>query len=382
MSVWEILGIVLMPVTYGFVGWLTNTAALHMTLYPLEFVGIRPFFGWQGIVPRRAKKLALTAVKMLTTHVVRVEEFFARIKSRQLERMYAPVLESAMPGIVREELESLRLPTENTEAIAGAALQRSREGLGTLAASLETNAKGALNFRGLVIRRLTGENTKHLVHMFQTIGTKEFAFIRRSGWFFGGLLGLVQVGIWFLFPKWWTLPIQGALVGGVTNVLALWLIFRPLHERKLFGMRYQGLFLKRQAAVSELYGELFAKQILTPRAILEEVLHRPMARRVVDAVHASIESSTGTRPPEEDRARLTPALVTRFAEGARTMERLIERAMNVRKLIGDRMKEMSPAEFEPILRSAFREDEKILVVLGAVFGALIGLAQGLFMAGL
>ena len=268
MSVWEIIGIVLMPVTYGFVGWLTNTAALHMTLYPLEFVGIPPYLGWQGIVPRRAKALALTAVKMLTTHVVRVEEFFARIKPRQLERMYAPILEEAVPDLARRELETLDLPTDDLEAITDSALKRSRAGLGELAESLDKDVRGAFNFRALVLRRVTGNNVKQLVEIFEAIGAREFAFIRRSGWVFGGLLGMVQVGLWLVFPKWWTLPIQGAFVGGITNVLALWMIFRPLHERRILGMRYQGLFLKRQAEVSERYGELFADRVLTPRAIL------------------------------------------------------------------------------------------------------------------
>lgn len=380
MSVWEIIGIFLMPVTYGFVGWLTNSAALYMTLYPLEFVGLRPYFGWQGIVPRRAKAVSLTAIKLLTTRVVRVEEFFGRIKARQLERMYAPVLDAVVRDLVRRELDARQLAAGEADSIASAALERTQGALGELAARLETDGgHGAFNFRGLVLRRTTGPNARHLVHIFSTIGAKEFRLVRRGGWVFGGLLGALQSGLWLLFPQWWTLPIQGAFVGGITNVLALWMIFRPLHERRVLGFRFQGLFLRRQAEVSDQYAKLFTELVLSPRAIVEEVLHRPMARYVVDAVHRSIEESTGTQAPEGARSTAISGLVEQFADNSHVLERLVARAMNVRELIAERMKEMPPEEFEPILRSAFRQDEYLLILIGAVFGSLIGLVQGLFM---
>jgi uncharacterized membrane protein YheB (UPF0754 family) len=46
------------PVTCGFIGWVTNWLALKMTFYPLRFIGIPPVLGWQGIIPRKAAKIA------------------------------------------------------------------------------------------------------------------------------------------------------------------------------------------------------------------------------------------------------------------------------------------------------------------------------------
>jgi hypothetical protein len=49
------------PFVSAFVGWITNVVAIKMTFYPIEFVGVKPF-GWQGIVPSKAKKMAETGV--------------------------------------------------------------------------------------------------------------------------------------------------------------------------------------------------------------------------------------------------------------------------------------------------------------------------------
>ena len=400
MDTWEIVGIALMPVTYGFVGWLTNTVALHMTLYPLEFKGIKPYFGWQGIVPRKASILAMKAVQLLTTHVVKIEEFFARVKPKQLKMQFAPLLRKFVPGVVERELAALdadlkaRLPEDAQKTISKAAVESSKAALDTFAEHLETDVRKVFNFKGLVMRNVTGDNVKHLVEIFRTVGSKELAFIRRSGWVFGGLLGLVQVGIWLVFPKWWTLPIQGALVGGITNFLALTMIFRPLRKRRILGVPYQGLFLKRQAEVSEEYAALFSERVLDARSVMEEILHRPIARSTVDAVQRGIVDQLAATPdaPEDLAARVetelegarkesVEVLAGQFADGAKMMEKMVGRTMNVQSLIADRMKQLPPEEFEPILHSAFQEDEHILIILGAVFGALVGLVQGLVMMG-
>ena len=49
----------------------------------------------------------------------------------------------------------------------------------------------------------------------------------------------------------WLLPVGGALVGYMTNWLALYLIFSPVNPTKFMGMTFQGLFLKRQPEVAE-----------------------------------------------------------------------------------------------------------------------------------
>ena len=52
--------VLLIPFVAGFIGWFTNWLAVKATLYPVDFVGIPPVFGWQGIIPANAKEMAAT----------------------------------------------------------------------------------------------------------------------------------------------------------------------------------------------------------------------------------------------------------------------------------------------------------------------------------
>lgn len=71
-----------------------------------------------------------------------------------------------------------------------------------------------------------------------------------SGFGFGFLLGLFQMGAWAAVPAMWTLPVAGALVGYVTNWIAIKLLFEPaepVNVGDLFVL--QGLFESRQVEV-------------------------------------------------------------------------------------------------------------------------------------
>ena len=68
----------------------------------------------------------------------------------------------------------------------------------------------------------------------------------RSGLWLGGALGGLQAGLFYYWNPWWSLALTGALVGMVTDQLALKIIFEPVEPQTLGPLRVQGLFLKRQ----------------------------------------------------------------------------------------------------------------------------------------
>ena len=66
-----------MPLIAAFIGYVTKLLALEMLYRPLEFVGVGPF-GWQGVVPRRAGKVAAVTIELLTENLLRPEELLDR----------------------------------------------------------------------------------------------------------------------------------------------------------------------------------------------------------------------------------------------------------------------------------------------------------------
>ena len=74
--------------------------ALWMTYYPITFFGIYQFksgifkgygFGWQGIVPMKAKKMAQLSVDLMVPDVLSMEDVVSKIDPKVVSEMLAPV---------------------------------------------------------------------------------------------------------------------------------------------------------------------------------------------------------------------------------------------------------------------------------------------------
>ena len=83
----------LIPIISSLVGWSTNVLALRMTFYPLEFVGIPPYLGWQGIIPSNAGVMAGKAVDLITKNLIKIEEQFSYIDAHRAVEEMNPELE-------------------------------------------------------------------------------------------------------------------------------------------------------------------------------------------------------------------------------------------------------------------------------------------------
>ena len=88
---WEVtfqyLPYILIPLINAVVGWSTNWLALKMTFYPLDFVGIPPYAGWQGIIPSKAKDMAEKSVDLLTEKLRSIKSESAKNTSSLGERV-------------------------------------------------------------------------------------------------------------------------------------------------------------------------------------------------------------------------------------------------------------------------------------------------------
>jgi uncharacterized membrane protein YheB (UPF0754 family) len=396
----DLIGILMMPLTYGFVGWFTNWVALKMTFYPIKFWGIPPYLGWQGIIPRKAHKMANRAVDVITGRLIKIEEIFDKVDPAMIEKELKPMLKPVIRDLTKDIIDQIRpglwpaIPDLVKNQIYAETEKQIPGAIKSIIVGIRKNVYQYFDLKGMVLKKLSGDNVVLVVELFQTVGGPEFRFIELSGLYFGLLLGLIQMGIWFLFPIWWTLPIQGVIVGYLTNWIALEMIFRPFYETNYIFFKYQGIFLKRQAAVAEAYSKFVAAKILNSRNILEEIVYGRAADEVFalikKAVIRSFENTSQLAHPiitvtmgSEKYLEIREEIVKRMSEVApksiERIEKYVEEAIDIEETMASRMKALPPEEFESILRSAFQEDELLLILIGAVLGAMVGLGQAFYM---
>lgn len=95
------------PITTGLMGWITNIIAIKMTFYPVDFWGYPPYLGWQGVVPRKAVKIAAQFSDLLTENLISIEDLFEKVDpsvvAREMEPAIDDLIEPTLRDTVREQ---------------------------------------------------------------------------------------------------------------------------------------------------------------------------------------------------------------------------------------------------------------------------------------
>ncbi|UIZ29308.1 hypothetical protein KXD40_003062 [Peronospora effusa] len=376
--------------------------ALWMTFYPLEYTGCLQLpdtntgLGWQGIVPNKGEKMARQAVQIMTRQLLHVSEIFAKIEPAQVVRELEPILFNTIHTVVEDmalkyspDLWAV-LPAKVKEEIVEKVKEESPAHIEALMDEIRNNIEDVFDLEDMVVTNMC-KDKQLLVNMFVTCGYSELAFIRNSGAYMGGIFGLMQMGIWFVYSDSIVVfPVVGLLVGTITNWLALKMIFEPVNPKRYCGITFHGLFLRRQNEVAEVYGNLVARDILNSRNIFEAILKGPYSDRlfelvydnVQDAVNAAtvttqkiINFSIGEEMYANIKEDVTNHIVEIFPESLRQIESYATVAMDLEVTLREKMKLLTSEQFERLLHPIFEEDEWKLVVMGGVLGVVIGVVQ-------
>ena len=78
---WKYMSI---PLVAAIVGWGTNWVAIQLTFYPIKFVGIPPYLGWQGIIPRKGRKMAAITVENTLDKISTMQEIFDEFEPEKI----------------------------------------------------------------------------------------------------------------------------------------------------------------------------------------------------------------------------------------------------------------------------------------------------------
>jgi len=395
--------LIVVPLVTGLIGWVTNWSAVKMIFHPERFFGLRPF-GWQAIIVKQGDKFATGVADMVTENLISTKELVERLDPDELEQMFADTIDSETRVLCGEVAERVapgswdKLAEPVREMIIGQVKTETRSLSRDIFDRLQGLSDELLDLHQLVRDQLSGENVRRLSKLTKKIGKAEFKFIEYYGGIFGLIIGVAQVFVWQAMQIWWLMPIVGAIVGLVTNWLAIQMIFRPREPKKYLGLvTYQGLFAKRQGDIARDYGETAAAEILTPRNALRLITEGEAGERIAKLVTEMVAERISERreamgpmmPIEITDAHveeIRELLIRRFTEQAPSVqpeiEKYLERKLDVAQTVESRLAALPKADFERILRGIFEEDELTLIVVGGVLGGLVGWLQGILVLSL
>ena len=389
----------LIPLIAAGIGYLTNVAAVYLMFHPIEFIGIKPYLGWQGVVPAAAVHLAKFSTHLIETKLLKLSDLFVNFKPEQFVGEVRPALAKIVDDILAETSQkhfpqmwaTLDDKAKATihQTISLEVEQVAIKILGDFSGRIEE----IISLRRIVIS--TVERNKPLMNeMFLSVGREEFRFVRNSGFWFGLMFGVPQMIVWCLWPQWWTLPLAGIAVGYFTNFLALRMIFEPKRPIKVGPFVFHGLFHKRQQEVSTEFAKTTSEMVLYPknmvdfittgqsRETIDEILHNRFNELIEKyKQHPMAPMLLGKIGEDQIKQELFSRLDQELPREGGFLWIFVEKSVNVFSELSGRMKLLDPEEFEGVLRPAFQQDEWKLIALGAVLGGIAGWLQVVYMFG-
>lgn len=160
--------------------------------------------------------MASVCFDLMTTKLINIQDIFNRLDPQKLSAAMEDALLLMLDAIVDEVATQYMpsvwqgLPPEVRDEVVVAMNRESETFLVAFMEEIKTHVEDILDIKQMTVAACVRE--KRLVcKIFQECGDKEFIFIRRSGFYFGFLFGLVQMGVFFVYPHNWVLPIFGFL---------------------------------------------------------------------------------------------------------------------------------------------------------------------------
>mmetsp|Transcript_102682 Transcript_102682/g.162306 ORF Transcript_102682/g.162306 Transcript_102682/m.162306 type:complete len:527 (-) Transcript_102682:98-1678(-) len=380
-------------------------AALYMTFYPMRFIGCLQIpdtnvgCGWQGIIPNKAAKMAQTAVRLMTEKLIDVQEIIDRIDADEIIKELEPVLDKTLFQTIEEvsmqEEPHLwkNIPDSMKDALVVRARAQAPDLINAFLTDMKTNIKDVFDLEELVVGVFTRE-PQLLNHMFITCGYTELKFIRNCGAYMGGAFGVVQVIVWMFYSAGWMLPTFGFIAGVLSNWIALKMIFEPVEPKNICGFKIQGLFLQRQQAVSEVYAQIVTDNVLYSRNIVRGILRGRLSDKLFALLHQAISKSTDKLIGESGKALVSLRRIDLLAKSKRKAAEIVleqmpdtakhvnsylDTALDLERLLQEKLAKLPSADFEQLLHPVFQEDEWKLVLMGGVLGVVIGFIQWHFL---
>jgi uncharacterized membrane protein YheB (UPF0754 family) len=411
VSTSEWIRLISIPFFTGAIGWLINWTGLIMLFNPVRFHGFRipgllefstvlprkvqeipgimqGGVGWQGIVPARAAKMGSISVDKAISKLGTPSEFFEQLEPETMAEHIVSLFEPEIPSMVdrtmRREHPGLwqDVPPRAKQAVYARVQSQLPEIVREVTGDIGTYIDQLLDPKLMIVDHF--ERHPALVNrIFRDIGQTELRLMVNFGFLFGFLFGIPVAAITHFLPWWWLLPVLGVFVGWTTNLLGMYVIFEPVEKRAIGPFTIQGLFIRRQDEVAEIYAQIIADDVVTlenignflldgprgdrTRAMLDEAM-RPAIDRAAGPARAAVRVAVGTREYDNIRDSVASEAAEHTLTGFRDPELSAKQSEKMRVLIAKRTKELPPKDFVEMLRSAFKEDEWMLYLHGAVMG--------------
>ncbi|MBS4536284.1 DUF445 family protein [Clostridium sp. D2Q-14] len=185
--------------------------------------------------------------------------------------------------------------------------------------------------------------------------------------------------------------IIGGLIGWLTNIVAIKLLFKPLYpiEIPIIKFNIQGLIPKRKNEIAKSIGEVVEEELLSIHEIIDKAVDEDEIGRIkitiLNKINIIIEEKLPSLIPSTIK-KMILNYVNDFIvqEGDKAIKELVDEMIDnavekvkISEIVEDKINTYDIKKIEEIIISVAKKELKHIEILGGILGLLIGLIQGL-----
>jgi len=186
------------------------------------------------------------------------------------------------------------------------------------------------------------------------------------------------------------LAVIGGLIGWLTNVIAIKLLFRPLNPVKIpiINFKIQGLIPMRKQEIARSIGETVQNELISMEEIIDEMIENTDKQDLIATIKVKITKIAAEKMPSLIPSSFKEMLIkyiedTIDSEGESIFNELSEQlvhkatdSIDIAKFIEDKINLFELEKIEEIIMDIAKKELKHIELLGGFIGVVIGLVQG------
>ena len=182
------------------------------------------------------------------------------------------------------------------------------------------------------------------------------------------------------------LALIGGIIGWITNILAIKLIFRPINPIKIpiLNIEILGLIPKRKKEIAENIGQVVANELISIDDIINDAFTEEDKLNLTSYVQNIINEKLNFIPapfkmmvaPKIDSI-VNEEVSSAINDITDDMIDKIKERVEIEKIVTEKINELDLLELERIIISVAKKELKHIEILGLILGLVIGLFQGI-----
>ena len=195
------MGMVMIPVVTGFIGWVTNVVAVKMLFHPRKPISLG-FMILSGVVPRRQKALAKALSEIFEKELLSGEDLAQLLANVDKGELTDELCDRALDGLIAGVMKKIPMAKMFlSDSLIDELRPHAREELVAMMPELEQllvqNLSKEINLKEYIEEKIRNFSIDQLEAITMHVATKELKTIEFLGGVIGFLVGLLQVGVMY-----------------------------------------------------------------------------------------------------------------------------------------------------------------------------------------